>query len=142
MCEEFIKNTINSIWINSSKCNKIVEQFILHLNINILIGKISFHLKNESEINEHFQSNDINKNQNDSDYYSTNDSSNDFIKNSNEEHNNNNFEIMNENLISINEKIISKELFLKFKSIKNFELRKEVFDKFMEIVGFEYTLIC
>ena len=94
MCEEFIKNTINSIWINSSKCNKIVEQFILHLNINILIGKISFHLKNESEINEHFQSNDINKNQNDSDYYSTNDSSNDFIKNSNEEHNNN-FEIMN-----------------------------------------------
>ena len=49
---------------------------------------------------------------------------------------------MNENLISINEKIISKELFLKFKSIKNFELRKEVFDKFMEIVGFEYTLIC
>ncbi len=140
--EEFIKDVKNSKWINSSNWKKIVEQFLLYLNSNVLIGNISYHLKDEEENNYNSQSNQTNYYQFDSDYISTNYSSNVFNVNpSEEEFTYNNCEYLNMNNNFSDEDNISSELYLKFKSIPNYELRKEVFNILMEFLDIEYTII-
>ena len=139
--EEFIKDVKNSNWINSSNWKKIVEQFISYLNSNVLIGNISYHLKDEEENNYNSQSNQINYYQFDSDYISTNYSSKDFPINSTDEiFNYGIFENANINNISSDEDNISKELYFKFKSIPEYDLRIEVLNIFMELFDIEYTL--
>ena len=139
--EEFIKDVKNSKWINSSNWKKIVEQFISYLNSNVLIGNISYHLKDEEENNYNSQSNQINYYQFDSDYISTNYSSKDFPINSTDEiFNYGIFENANINNISSDEDNISKELYFKFKSIPEYDLRIEVLNIFMELFDIEYTL--
>ena len=139
--EEFIKDVKNSKWINSSNWKKIVEQFLLYLNSNVLIGNISYHLKDEEENNYNSQSNQINYYQFDSDYISTNYSSKDFPINSTDEiFNYGIFENANINNISSDEDNISKELYFKFKSIPEYDLRIEVLNIFMELFDIEYTL--
>ena len=139
--EEFIKDVKNSNWINSSNWKKIVEQFLLYLNSNVLIGNISYHLKDEEENNYNSQSNQTNYYQFDSDYISTNYSSKDFPINSTDEiFNYGIFENANINNISSDEDNISKELYFKFKSIPEYDLRIEVLNIFMELFDIEYTL--
>ncbi len=139
--EEFIKDVKNSKWINSSNWKKIVEQFLLYLNSNVLIGNISYHLKDEEENNYNSQSNQTNYYQFDSDYISTNYSSKDFPINSTDEiFNYGIFENANINNISSDEDNISKELYFKFKSIPEYDLRIEVLNIFMELFDIEYTL--
>ena len=139
--EEFIKDVKNSNWINSSNWKKIVEQFISYLNSNVLIGNISYHLKDEEENNYNSQSNQTNYYQFDSDYISTNYSSKDFPINSTDEiFNYGIFENANINNISSDEDNISKELYFKFKSIPEYDLRIEVLNIFMELFDIEYTL--
>ena len=138
--EEFIKDVKNSKWINSSNWKKIVEQFLLYLNSNVLIGNISYHLKDEEENNYNSQSNQTNYYQFDSDYISTNYSSKDFPINSTEIFNYGIFENANINNISSDEDNISKELYFKFKSIPEYDLRIEVLNIFMELFDIEYTL--
>ena len=138
--EEFIKDVKNSKWINSSNWKKIVEQFLLYLNSNVLIGNISYHLKDEEENNYNSQSNQTNYYQFDSDYISTNYSSKDFPINSTDEiFNYGIFENANINNISSDEDNISKELYFKFKSIPEYDLRIEVLNIFMELFDIEYT---
>jgi len=140
--EEFIKDTINSTWIKSSNYKSIIEKFISHLNVNVLIGYISYHFKDREENIDNAQSNQTNYKQNDSDYISTNYSSNVFNVNpSEEEFTYNNCEYLNMNNNFSDEDNISSELYLKFKSIPNYELRKEVFNILMEFLDIEYTII-
>ena len=140
--EEFIKGTINSTWIKSSNYKSIIEKFISHLNVNVLIGYISYHFKDREENIDNAQSNQTNYKQNDSDYISTNYSSNVFnVNSSEEEFTYNNCEYLNMNNNFSDEDNISTELYLKFKSIPNYELRKEVFNILMEFLDIEYTII-
>ena len=140
--EEFIKDTINSTWIKSSNYKSIIEKFISHLNVNVLIGYISYHFKDREENIDNTQSNQTGYKQNDSDFISTNYSSNVFnVNSSEEEFTYNNFEYLNMNNNFSDEDNISRELYLKFKSIPNYELRKEVFNILMEFLDIEYTII-
>ena len=139
--ERFINDVKNSKWINSSNWKKIVEQFISYLNSNVLIGNISYHLKDEEENIYSSSSNQTNYYQFDSDYISTNYSSKDFpINSTDESFNYGIFEIENRNNISSEEDNISKELYFKFKSIPEYDLRIEVLNIFMELFDIEYTL--
>ena len=139
--EEFIKSTINSTWIKSSKYKRIIAKFISQLNNNVLIGYISYHFKDREENIDNTQSNQTGYKQNDSDFISTNYSSNVFnVNSSEEEFTYNNFEYLNMNNNFSDEDNISRELYLKFKSIPNYELRKEVFNILMEVLDIEYTV--
>ena len=139
--ERFINDVKNSKWINSLNWKKIVEQFISYLNSNVLIGNISYHLKDEEENIYSSSSNQTNYYQFDSDYISTNYSSKDFPINSTDEiFNYGIFENANINNISSDEDNISKELYFKFKSIPEYDLRIEVLNIFMELFDIEYTL--
>ena len=144
--DQFFNDILNSEWFNSPNKYEIAELFINNLNDSILIGNIFYNSKINIESSSiydekylynpyHFHSNSTCCSSNTSYFlneinlnpsYDLNDNINDFWT-------------AYDNSSSENEKI-SNELFLKFKSIKNDEIRRQVFDTFMNLFDYSYSI--
>ncbi len=140
--EQFLNDILDSEWFNSPNKYEIAELFINNLNDSILIGNIFYNSKINIENSNIYDENCL-YNPYDFPSNSTCCSSNNsyFYLNSafDLNDNNNDFGTAYDNSLSENEKI-SNELLLKFKSIKNNKIRRQVFDTFMNLFDYSYSI--